>query len=122
MRFNPTQSNLPKNRTTTTSKPHAMTTTWKSAMPNGVSSMHCWLLAVALFASWPGNAAGPKPNILLIYADDLGYGDAGCYGAKSGLTPNVDRLAREGLRFTDGHCTSATCTPSRYALFTGEYP
>ena len=66
--------------------------------------------------------AGEKPNIVLIYIDDLGYGDVGCYGATAVKTPNVDRLAREGLRFTDGHCTSATCTPSRYALMTGEYP
>ena len=68
-------------------------------------------------------AAKAKPrNVLLIYADDLGYGDVGCYGATKVKTPNVDRLARGGLRFTDGHCTSATCTPSRYGLLTGEYP
>ena len=63
-----------------------------------------------------------QPNIVLIYADDLGYGDVSCNGAKAGLTPNVDRLAKEGLNFTDAHTTSATCTPSRYALLTGEYP
>lgn len=63
---------------------------------------------------------GP-PNVLLIYADDLGYGDVSCYGASKIQTPNIDRLAREGLRFTDGHCTSATCTPSRYSMLTGEY-
>ena len=63
-----------------------------------------------------------KPNILLIYIDDLGWGDASCYGMKATQTPNIDRLAREGLRFTDGHCAAATCTPSRYALMTGEYP
>jgi arylsulfatase A-like enzyme len=63
-----------------------------------------------------------KPNIVLIYVDDLGWGDVGCYGATKVKTPNVDRLAREGLRFTDGHSASATCTPSRYALMTGEYP
>ncbi len=62
------------------------------------------------------------PNIVLIYADDLGFGDVSCNGAKPGLTPNVDRLANEGLRFTDAHSTSATCTPSRYALLTGVYP
>ncbi len=62
------------------------------------------------------------PNIIVILADDLGYGDVGCYGATQVKTPNVDRLAREGLRFTDAHATSATCTPSRYALLTGEYP
>jgi arylsulfatase A-like enzyme len=67
-------------------------------------------------------AAEAKPrNIVLIYADDLGYGDVGCYSATKVKTPNIDRLARGGLRFTDGHCTSATCTPSRYSLLTGEY-
>lgn len=63
-----------------------------------------------------------RPNIVLIVADDLGYGDVGCYGATKVRTPNIDRLAAKGVRFTDGHCTSATCTPSRYALLTGEYP
>src|SRR5690606_30998008 len=53
---------------------------------------------------------------------DLGYGDVGCYGAKCVKTPNIDRLATQGLKFTDAHATSATCTPSRYALLTGEYP
>ncbi len=62
-----------------------------------------------------------KPNIVVILADDLGYGDVGCYGATAVQTPNIDRLAREGLRFTNGYCTSATCTPSRYSLMTGEY-
>ena len=62
-----------------------------------------------------------KPNIVLIYADDIGYGDIGAYGAKAIPTPNVDRLARQGLRFTDAHCTASTCTPSRYSLLTGEY-
>lgn len=61
------------------------------------------------------------PNIVLIYADDIGYGDLGCYGATEVSTPHIDRLAREGLRFTDGHCSAATCTPSRYSLLTGEY-
>lgn len=65
--------------------------------------------------------AADRPNIVLIYADDLGYGDVGCYGATAVKTPNIDRLARDGLRFTDGHSPSATCTPSRYAMLTGEY-
>jgi arylsulfatase A-like enzyme len=69
------------------------------------------------------HAADPvaRPNIVLIYIDDLGYGDVGCYGATAVRTPHIDRLATEGLRFTDGHCGSATCTPSRYSLLTGEY-
>ena len=66
--------------------------------------------------------AAQLPNIVFIYADDLGYGDVGCYGATRLMTPNIDHLAQEGLRFTDAHCTSATCTPSRYGLLTGEYP
>ena len=67
-------------------------------------------------------AAANKPNIVILYADDLGYGDLGCYGATAVKTPNMDRLAREGLRFTDAHTSAATCTPSRYSLLTGEYP
>ena len=66
--------------------------------------------------------APEKPNIVLILADDLGYGDVGCYGATKVATPNIDRLAKEGRRFTDAHSASAVCTPSRYALLTGEYP
>jgi arylsulfatase A-like enzyme len=62
-----------------------------------------------------------KPNILFIYADDLGYRDLSCYGATAVSTPNVDRLASNGVRFTNGHAPSATCTPSRYAFLTGEY-
>ncbi|MGZ3753648.1 MAG: sulfatase family protein [Mucilaginibacter sp.] len=63
-----------------------------------------------------------SPNIILIMTDDLGYGDLSCYGATKLYTPNVDALAASGIRFTNGHCTSATCTPSRYALMTGTYP
>lgn len=62
------------------------------------------------------------PNIIFIMTDDLGYGDLSCYGATKLHTPNVDALAASGIRFTNGHCTSATCTPSRYALMTGNYP
>jgi arylsulfatase A-like enzyme len=65
-------------------------------------------------------AAGARPNVVLIYADDLGYGDVGCYGARIN-TPNIDRLASQGLRFVNAHSPSATCTPSRYAMLTGEY-
>ncbi|WP_240452759.1 MULTISPECIES: sulfatase family protein [Sphingobacterium] len=63
-----------------------------------------------------------RPNVIMIYVDDLGYGDLSCYGAKAVHTPNIDALAANGLRFTRGHTTSATCTPSRFALMTGEYP
>jgi len=62
-----------------------------------------------------------KPNIVLVYVDDLGYADVGAYGAKGVSTPNVDKLAKEGVVFTDGHCSASTCTPSRYSLLTGSY-
>jgi arylsulfatase A-like enzyme len=62
-----------------------------------------------------------RPNIIFIYADDLGYGDVTCYGATSVHTPHIDSLAAQGLRFTDAHATSATCTPSRYSVMTGQY-
>ena len=62
-----------------------------------------------------------KPNVIIIYADDLGYGDLECYGAKNIQTPNVNRLAKEGIQFTDAHAVAATSTPSRYSLLTGEY-
>ena len=62
------------------------------------------------------------PNIVIIYTDDLGYGDISANGAKHINTPNIDLLASSGLRFTNGYASSATCTPSRYALLTGEYP
>ena len=65
--------------------------------------------------------AGARPNIVVILADDLGYGDLGCYGATAVKTPNLDRLATRGVRFTDAHSPSATCTPTRYAMMTGEY-
>jgi arylsulfatase A-like enzyme len=61
------------------------------------------------------------PNVVVIYADDLGYGDVSCYGATKVKTPNIDKLASQGLRFTNAHSPSATCTPSRYAMLTGEY-
>ncbi|WP_437366301.1 sulfatase-like hydrolase/transferase [Olivibacter jilunii] len=63
-----------------------------------------------------------KPNIIYIYADDLGYGDVSAYGATKIQTPNLDRLAASGIRFTNAHTTSATCTPSRFGLMTGIYP
>lgn len=80
------------------------------------------LAAIAAAAPLRARTAQRKqPNIVLIYADDLGYGDVSCYGATKVSTPNIDRLAREGVQFTNAHSASATCTPSRYALMTGEY-
>jgi len=84
------------------------------------------ILAISHCCAFPhGTAAAGTPNhpnIVFILADDLGYGDVSCYGAAKIQTPNVDRLAKEGLRFLDAHASSATCTPSRYAIMTGEYP
>ena len=81
--------------------------------------------------SWAGGAGSSRdgqvpagrglPNVIVIYADDLGYGDLQCYGAKNVKTPHVDRLAAEGIRFTNAHSVAATSTPSRYSLLTGEY-
>jgi arylsulfatase A-like enzyme len=67
-------------------------------------------------------SAEQLPNIIIVYADDLGYGDVGAYGATAMKTPNIDKLAEGGIRFSDSHASSSTCTPSRYALLTGEYP
>ena len=63
-----------------------------------------------------------QPNVVIIYLDDLGYGDVQAYGATGLQTPNIDKLANEGVKFTNGYATSATCTPSRYGLLTGMYP
>ena len=83
---------------------------------------HATVGLLILTAGLRGAAAAAHPNIILIYTDDIGYGDVGCYGATKVRTPHIDRLAREGRRFTDAHSASAVCTPSRYALVTGEYP
>jgi len=75
---------------------------------------------VALCTS--SSAAESKPNIVIIFADDLGYGDLGCYGSPTIRTPHLDRMAAEGLRFTDFYSAAEVCTPSRAALLTGRYP
>lgn len=79
------------------------------------------LLTPALWAANTKKENPPKPNIILIYADDLGYGDLQCYGANRVKTPHVNALAQQGMRFTNAHATAATSTPSRYSLLTGEY-
>jgi arylsulfatase A-like enzyme len=84
------------------------------------------LLVMVLFACSTKPKQGElaevkKPNVVLIYIDDLGYGDVGCYGSNTISTPNIDNLASTGLLFTNGHCSSASCTPSRFSMLTGGY-
>lgn len=69
----------------------------------------------------PASLVAQRPNVILILADDLGYGDVSCNGAARIQTPHIDRLACEGRRFTSGYCSASTCTPTRYSLLTGEY-
>ncbi|HNV03933.1 MAG TPA: arylsulfatase [Vicinamibacterales bacterium] len=85
-----------------------------------------FVLAAWLSPAWvvipAAAAAAPSPpNIVLVYADDLGFGDVGMNGSATVRTPNIDALAADGLRFTNAHAPAATCTPSRYSLLTGEY-
>ncbi len=87
----------------------------RTVMP--MSAFLVALLASALIAS-----ESSKPNIVLIFADDLGYGDLSCYGATQIQTPNIDALAREGMSFTDAHAAASLCSPSRYGLMTGYSP
>lgn len=89
------------------------------------------LSLVLLFTGCLAGLLGPrataedsvKPNVLVILVDDMGYGDAGCYNRQSKIpTPHIDRLASEGMRFTDAHAPGALCHPSRYGLLTGRHP
>lgn len=85
------------------------------------------VLAGWILCGWASNAVcadrpQAPPNVIVIYTDDQGYGDASCFNpAAKFATPQIDRLAREGVRFTDGHCSDTVCTPSRYGLLTGRY-
>jgi len=83
-------------------------------------SRHFLLSAFLLLPPCLANAAD-RPNVVVIMADDLGYGDVSCYGATEVTTPNIDRIATEGLRFTDAYCSASTCTPTRFSLLTGMY-
>lgn len=81
------------------------------------------LISFSLFSCKPQAAESSKPNVVFIYLDDLGYGDVTAYDANAKVpTPNIDAMAEGGIRFTNGYASSATCTPSRYALLTGRYP
>lgn len=79
-------------------------------------------ISVIFSTGYVDSIKGQKPNVILILADDLGFGDVSAYGSRTISTPNIDRLANEGVCFTNGYATSATSTPSRYALMTGMYP
>lgn len=81
------------------------------------------LFSVLLAASATATIAAERPNIVVLYADDLGYGDVQCYNPERGRipTPHIDRLAAEGMRFKDGHSSSGVCSPSRYTILTGRY-
>ena len=79
------------------------------------------LLAVVCVFARLSFAAPAKPNIIFLLADDIGYADLSCYGAKHARTPNLDRLAAQGCRFTDAHSPASTCTPTRRAFLTGVY-
>ncbi|HQL51719.1 MAG TPA: arylsulfatase [Kiritimatiellia bacterium] len=96
-----------------------MTRTAWSVMMLG-AGLAAWRLQVE--AAVPAEGRPPRPrNVVVILADDVGWGDLSCFGATAVQTPQVDRLAREGARFTDAHASAATCTPTRYAMLTGEY-
>lgn len=83
----------------------------------------CALLSVLMLAPFAALHGADRPNIVVILSDDYGYGSAGCYGADPALvrTPNIDRLAKEGRRFTDANTTSSVCSPTRYSVLTGRY-
>ncbi|OVE81875.1 arylsulfatase [bacterium M21] len=80
----------------------------------------CRLAAAAVFA-FTAVIGSEKPNVIIIYGDDVGQGDVGVYGSKMIQTPNIDKLAAGGLTFTDGHCSAATCSPSRFSMLTGRH-
>lgn len=94
-----------------------------TALPSlSAMSTRCWFLILCSFAAAVLSGAAAPPNVVLIYVDDLGYGDLGCYGSEKNDTPHIDRLAAGGMRFTDYYSASSVCTPSRAALLTGCYP
>lgn len=92
----------------------------RDRMKSGLPKMKCLILVLTTMVASHGFAK-TQPNVVFIMADDLGYGDLGCYGATHFKTPACDRLANEGMRFTDAHSPSAVCTPTRYSVLTGRY-
>jgi len=96
----------------------------KSIKPSDLAStllLASMFTADALGKSQQSCKAGDRPNVIIIYGDDVGYGDVGVYGSKMIPTPNIDKLAGEGLLFTDGHSSAATCSPSRFSMLTGRH-
>src|SRR5688500_1429168 len=87
-------------------------------------STYLWALlllhVLGVASAW---ADAPRPNVVIVLADDMGYGDVSCYDPQHSKipTPRIDQLARQGMRFTDAHTTSPVCSPSRYSLLTGRY-
>ena len=87
-------------------------------------SLKCLSLAALLLSACAalGLEERRKPNFILVYIDDMGYGDLGCFGSEVNRTPHLDAMAAEGMRLTDFYVASSVCTPSRAALMTGNYP
>jgi arylsulfatase A len=90
-------------------------------MKTSVRILSAALALTCVTQGWTAEPVAAKPNIVVILADDLGYGDLGCYGATAIATPNIDRMCQQGVRFTDAHAPAAICQPSRYGLLTGRY-
>lgn len=93
---------------------------------NAALAASLWIVTVAignltLDSASAQSSASSRPNVVVIMADDLGYGDLSCYGATALKTPHIDRLAAQGQRFTSGYCSASTCTPTRYSFLTGTY-
>src|ERR1041385_9068487 len=103
----------------------------RMAMTNSIFSFRFLSIAVALLAVMPGGmsraeSSAPekprRPNIVFIIADDLGINDLACYGRKDQITPNLDKLARQGMRFTTAAAAQSVCSPTRAAIMTGKTP
>src|SRR5215470_8613523 len=95
-----------------------LTSKWREMIFAVIALILC-LLCVSAYSATNTDTGSRKPNIIFILADDLGYGDLGCYGQTKIKTPNIDKLAAQGMRFTDFYAGSTVCAPSRCALMTG---
>ena len=91
-------------------------------IPSFYPALILWILLLLIPSQTVAAKNPTQPNVIVIYADDLGWGDLGCYGSPTIRTPNLDRMAAEGMRFTDFYSAAEVCTPSRAALLTGRYP